>query len=89
MSQKLQNTLRTKLRLKTCSLGHKHEEEVESCFGYYDEDDCMTDGVGMVDVHLKSEFVQCLLCVCTGEGIRNGTFFLFLYLVKFSTVIVE
>lgn len=44
-------------KIKTCSLGHKHEEEVESCFGYYDEDDCMTDGVGMVDVHLKSEFV--------------------------------
>lgn len=44
-------------KIKTCSLGHKHEEEVESCFGYYDEDDCMTDGVGMVDVHLKSELV--------------------------------
>ena len=44
-------------KIKTCSLGHKHEEEVESCFGYYDEDECMTDGVGMVDAHLKSELV--------------------------------
>ena len=44
-------------KIKICSLGHKHEEEVESCFGYYDEDECMTDGVGMVDAHLKSELV--------------------------------
>ena len=44
-------------KIKICSLGHKHEEEVESCFGYYDEDDCMTDGVGMVDFHLKRELV--------------------------------
>ena len=44
-------------KIKICSLGHKHEEEVESCFGYYDEDDCMTDGVGMVDFHLKREIV--------------------------------
>jgi hypothetical protein len=44
-------------KIKICSLGHKHEEEVESCFGYYDEDECMTDGVDMVDAHLKSELV--------------------------------
>ena len=44
-------------KIKICSLGLKHEEEVESCFGYYDEDECMTDGVDMVDAHLKSELV--------------------------------
>lgn len=27
-----------------CDLGHKHEEELESCWGFNDIDECMTEG---------------------------------------------
>jgi hypothetical protein len=33
------------VKVTTCDLGHKHEEVIESSYGYYDEDECMENGV--------------------------------------------
>jgi hypothetical protein len=33
------------VKVTTCDLGHKHEEVIESSYGYYDENECMENGV--------------------------------------------
>jgi hypothetical protein len=44
--------------VKTCSEGHEHEEELDSCWGYYGQENCMLEGVGIVDYLLEKGFVQ-------------------------------
>jgi hypothetical protein len=39
--------------VSTCNLGHEHTEEVDSCWGYYGEDDCMIDAEYIVDTLIK------------------------------------
>lgn len=41
------------VKVTKCDLGHEHEEVVESCYGYYDEDECMTEGIDMISSQLE------------------------------------
>ena len=36
-------------KVSTCSEGHEHEEELDSCYGYFNEDQCMGEAEGMVE----------------------------------------
>ena len=42
-------------KVETCELGCDHEEELDSCWGFYGEEDCMTEGVSMMDYHISQE----------------------------------
>lgn len=47
--------------LKTCSEGHEHAEFVDSCWGYYGEEYCMTEAMGVVQHYIdnpKKELVS-------------------------------
>ena len=44
-------------KVDTCNKGHKHEEEVDSCWGYYGEDECMNEGVSIMDYYISQEVV--------------------------------
>jgi hypothetical protein len=47
--------------LKTCSEGHEHEEFVDSCWGFYGEEYCMTEAMGIVQYYIdnpKKELVS-------------------------------
>jgi hypothetical protein len=41
----------------TCSLGHEHEHEVESCWGFYGEEECRREGEGVMNYLMEKEFV--------------------------------
>jgi hypothetical protein len=43
--------------VKTCSEGHEHEEELDSCWGYYGQENCMLEGVGIVEYYIKNDEV--------------------------------
>lgn len=38
-----------------CELGHEHEEEVSSCWGYYGEEECINDAKRMVEYYSSKE----------------------------------
>ena len=42
-------------KVETCELGCEHEEELESCWGYYGEDNCMEEGVSEMDFLISHE----------------------------------
>jgi hypothetical protein len=42
----------------TCSEGHEHEKELDSCWGYYGEENCMLEGVGIVEYYIKNDEVM-------------------------------
>jgi hypothetical protein len=44
--------------VKTCSEGHEHEEELDSCWGYYGQEGCMEEGVGIVEYYIKNDEVM-------------------------------
>ena len=44
--------------VKTCSEGHEHEEELDSCWGYYGQENCMLEGVGIVEYYIKNDEVM-------------------------------
>jgi hypothetical protein len=35
-------------QVQTCDKGYTHEEELDSCWGYYGEDECMTEGLSVM-----------------------------------------
>lgn len=35
--------------IKTCELGHEHREELDSCWGFYGEDECLKEAEGIVE----------------------------------------
>ena len=39
--------------VNTCDLGCEHETLIDSCWGYYGEDDCMTEAMSIVDYRIK------------------------------------
>lgn len=43
--------------VKICSEGHEHEEELDSCWGYYGQENCMLEGVGIVEYYIKNDEV--------------------------------
>ena len=45
-------------KVETCDKGCEHEEELDSCWGFYGEEECMSEGVGIMDYHLEKGFVQ-------------------------------
>ena len=44
-------------KTETCSHGHTHEEELDSCWGYYGEQECMNEGVSIMEYHISQEVV--------------------------------
>lgn len=44
-------------KVETCDKGCEHEEELDSCWGYYGEDDCMDEGISIIEHYLKEEVV--------------------------------
>lgn len=40
-------------KVDTCSLGHEHEEELDACWGFYGEDECMNEGVSVMEYYLQ------------------------------------
>lgn len=44
--------------VETCSLGHEHKTELDSCWGYYDEDDCESEAKGIIE-HYQSKLELC------------------------------
>ncbi len=42
--------------VETCDKGHEHKTLVESCWGFYDEGDCESEGQSMIE-HLEKEVV--------------------------------
>ena len=39
--------------VSTCNFGHEHMEEIDSCWGYYGEDDCMVEAEYLVNNLIK------------------------------------
>lgn len=44
-------------KVTECSLGHQHKEELDSCWGHYGEDECMKEGVSIMENHISQEEV--------------------------------
>jgi hypothetical protein len=44
-------------KVTECSLGHQHKEELDSCWGHYGEDECMKEGVSIMEYHISQEEV--------------------------------
>jgi hypothetical protein len=45
-------------KVTECELGHEHKEEVDSCWGYYGVEECMTEGESVVNYYLTKVPVQ-------------------------------
>ena len=43
--------------VSTCSKGHEHKEELDSCWGYYGNEDCMGEAEGIVKHYIEKEKV--------------------------------
>jgi hypothetical protein len=44
-------------KVSTCNLGHEHKEQLDSCSGYYGEEECMSEGESIVEYYMKNEVV--------------------------------
>lgn len=44
-------------KVETCDKGHTHEEELESCWGYYGEGECMDEGLNSMEYYISQEEV--------------------------------
>ena len=45
-------------KVTECDFGHEHKEEVDSCWGYYGVEECMTEGESVVNYYLTKVPVQ-------------------------------
>ena len=41
------------VKVTKCNFGHEHEEHIESSWGYYDENECMEEGVNCIVGEMK------------------------------------
>ena len=41
----------------TCDHGHEHKELLDSCWGYYDEEECRSEGEGVMKYYTEKELV--------------------------------
>lgn len=41
------------VKVTTCNFGHEHEELIHSCYGFYNEDECLEEGMGYVKYDMK------------------------------------
>lgn len=44
-------------KVSICSLGHEHEEEIDSCWEFYSEEECFNEAEGIVNYRIKNEVV--------------------------------
>jgi len=44
-------------KVETCDKGCEHEDELDSCWGYYGEDECMDEGISVMEHYLNEEVV--------------------------------
>ena len=44
--------------VEVCDKGHEHKTELDSCWGYYDEDDCESEAKGIIE-HYQSKLELC------------------------------
>lgn len=42
-------------KITTCDKGHEHEEEIESCWGFYGQEECMKEAESIVEFEIKYE----------------------------------
>lgn len=42
-------------KVTTCELGHEHEEEIDSCWGYYGQEECMKEAEGIAEWHVEDD----------------------------------
>lgn len=42
-------------QVQTCDRGHEHMEELDSCWGYYGEDECMNEGLSVMNWYEQYE----------------------------------
>ena len=42
-------------RVTTCNEGHEHENLLDSCWGYYGKDDCLSEAEGIVAWNIKND----------------------------------
>jgi len=40
-------------KITTCDHGHEHEEELDSCWGFYGDEECMSEAEGIVGYYMK------------------------------------
>ena len=43
------------MKVVTCELGHEHEEEVDSCWGFYGQEECMKEAEGIAEWHIEDD----------------------------------
>lgn len=41
-------------KVKKCEEGHEHEEELDACWGYYGQDECMKEAESIVNWYIKN-----------------------------------
>ena len=44
--------------VEVCDKGHEHKTELDSCWGYYDEDDCTNEAKGIIE-HYQTKLEVC------------------------------
>ena len=44
--------------VEVCDKGHEHKTELDSCWGYYDEDDCTNEAKGIIE-HYQTKLQVC------------------------------
>ena len=44
-------------KVETCDKGCEHEEELDSCWGFYGEQECMNEGVSIMEYYISQEVV--------------------------------
>ena len=44
-------------KVSICSLGHEHEEEIDSCWEFYSEEECFNEAEGIVNYRIENEVV--------------------------------
>lgn len=44
-------------KVTKCELGHEHEEELDSCWGYYGEESCLEEAESLVKYYIDNEVV--------------------------------
>jgi hypothetical protein len=44
-------------KVTTCDHGHEHEEDLDSCWGFYGEEECISEAKGIVEYYMEKKEV--------------------------------
>jgi hypothetical protein len=44
-------------KVTTCNHGHEHEEDLDSCWGFYGEEECISEAKGIVEYYVEKKEV--------------------------------